>query len=329
MKHAVKHTIVVMLMCIAMLLCACTATSDAAATNDAAIHNMQRLYRSSSLVVVASCFRTHTDAAGESCADVKGERTVAGSLASSGDTLHCPSSAMKEGESYLLYLTTGDDVYQTEDVDRFSIVNDTPFRVEGDLVYASGAILDMAAIESDIANASRTVSVQLVSKYYRSVSSLSVGSDYIFIGRIKKFPKQQPMDFRSNDSGAIVENRLPASLISVEVYGSLKGGLNYGDNIQLVYCPAMCQDIIDAATLKPAACAEDKLPVPEEGGTYLFFLCKGPDEKQDYYFGVNPIQFMAELDDNNTISVGSANRAFNGYRTLDAVVKTIRKVLNG
>ena len=163
MKHAVKHTIVVMLMCIAMLLCACTATSDAAATNDAAIHNMQRLYRSSSLVVVASCFRTHTDAAGESCADVKVERPVAGSLASSGDTLHCPSSAMKEGESYLLYLTTGDDVYQTEDVDRFSIVNDTPFRVEGDLVYASGAILDMAAIESDIANASRTVSVQLVS----------------------------------------------------------------------------------------------------------------------------------------------------------------------
>lgn len=38
---------------------------------------------------------------------------------------------------------------------------------------------------------------------------------------------------------------------------------------------------------------------------------------------------MAELDGNNTISVGSANRAFNGYRTLDAVVKTIRRVLNG
>ena len=53
------------------------------------------------------------------------------------------------------------------------------------------------------------------------------------------------------------------------------------------------------------------------------------DEKQDYYFGVNPLQLMAQLDDNDRVNVDGANRALSSFRSLDAVVRNIRKALNG
>ena len=187
----------------------------------------------------------------------------------------------------------------------------------------------MSSIETAISQAGSIISVQSESLYYKNIAALSEGSDYIFIGRVKEAPAIKPMAFRSHENGATIENELPASLLTVEVYGSVKGSLKYGSEIQVVYCPTMAEGMIDASTLKPAACDPAKLPVPVEGDTYLFFLSKGPDEKQDYYFGVNPLQLMAQLDDNDCVNVDGANRALSSFRSLDAVVRNIRKALNG
>lgn len=330
-KIRAKHIIAMLLVLAAMAaLCACNAQqADVPLASEAEIYEMQRLYRSSSLVVVAKCLRTHTDASGNVCCDVSVERTVAGTLEHLGKTLHCPLGSMKEGEEYLLYLAQGDDVYQSEDMDSFKIVGNTAFRIKNDVVYVSGSVIDMSSIETAISQAGSIISVQSESLYYKNIAALSEGSDYIFIGRVKEAPAIKPMAFRSHENGATIENELPASLLTVEVYGSVKGSLKYGSEIQVVYCPTMAEGMIDASTLKPAACDPAKLPVPVEGDTYLFFLSKGPDEKQDYYFGVNPLQLMAQLDDNDRVNVDGANRALSSFRSLDAVVRNIRKALNG
>lgn len=330
-KIRAKHIIAMLLVLAAMVaLCACAAQQvNVPAASETDIHEMQRLYRSSSLVVVAKCLRTHTDAAGNVCCDVSVERTVAGTPEHLGKTLHCPLGSMKEGEEYLLYLAKGDDVYQSEDMDSFKIVGDTAFRIKNDVVYVSGSVIDMSSIETAISQAGSIISVQSESLYYKSIAALSEGSDYIFIGRVKEAPAIKPMAFRSHENGATIENEMPASMLTVEVFGSVKGTLKYGSEIRVVYCPSMAEGMIDASTLKPAACDQNKLPVPIEGETYLFFLTNGPDEKQEYYFGVNPLQFAAKLDSYDYIYVDGSNRALSGFRTLDAVVRNIKKTLNG
>ena len=78
-KIRAKHIIAMLLVLAAMVaLCACAAQQvNVPAASETDIHEMQRLYRSSSLVVVAKCLRTHTDASGNVCCDVSVERTVA------------------------------------------------------------------------------------------------------------------------------------------------------------------------------------------------------------------------------------------------------------
>lgn len=330
-KTGIKYMIALLWIALAMAaLCACAAQQvNVPAASETDIHEMQRLYRGSSLVVVAKCLRTHTDAAGNACCDVSIERTVAGTAEHGGETLHCPLGGMKEGESYLLYLAAGDDIYQSEDMDSYKIVGDTAFRIKNGVVYTSGSVMDISDIEAAISRVNSTISAPSESMYYKNISALSTGSDYIFIGRVKKAPAARPMAFRSHENGATIENKLPASLLTVEVYGSVKGALKYGSEIQVVYCPTMAESMIDASTLKPAACESDRLPAPNEGETYLFFLSKGPDDKQDYYFGVNPLQFAAKLDSCDGIYVDGSNRALSSFRSLDAVVRNIRKVLNG
>ena len=186
-KIRAKHIIAMLLVLAAMAaLCACNAQqADVPLASEAEIYEMQRLYRSSSLVVVAKCLRTHTDASGNTCCDVSVERTVAGTPEHLGKTLHCPLGSMKEGEEYLLYLAKGEDVYQSEDMDSFKIVGDTAFRIKNDVVYVSGSVIDMSSIETAISQAGSIISVQSESLYYKSIAALSEGSDYIFIGRVK------------------------------------------------------------------------------------------------------------------------------------------------
>lgn len=311
-------------------LCACSAQqAGIPLAAEADVYDMQRLYRNASLVVVAVCGRTHTAADGSACCDISIQSVVAGSLEGQRDIIHCPNGAMKTGESYLLYLTQGEDVYQSEDMDTFEIVGGKAFPIKNGVVSTGGSIISLATIQASISAESRVISAQSETFFYKNISALSLGSDYIFIGKVLAAPAVRPTAFRSNDNGAIIENELPAAILTVEAYGSIKGELKYGSQIEIVYCPAMADDMIDAATLKPAACAQDKLPTPQEGGIYIFFLAKGPDEKQNYYFGVNPLQFIAELDEADSIKAGSANRALNGYRSLDAVVRNIKKALNG
>lgn len=331
MKSSIKRiALLCALLFAALLLCSCgIETQDMPVASEADIYDMQRLYRNSSLVVVGSCYRIHTDADGNTCCDMKIERTIAGSLAEAEDTIHCKDSAMRIGTSYLVYLERGEDVYQSEDMDSFDIVDGAAYIVKNDVVYYNGSVIDIASVESGIQAENGVISAQAEMLYYKNLSALTQNSDYIFIGRVTDVPMQRLMSFRSNEDGATIENKMAASILSVDVYGSIKGELKYGSSINLVYCPMMVENMIDATTLKPTTFDFDKLPVPEEGQICLFFLMKGPDEKQEYVFGVNPLQFMVEIGDGDTVHVGSANRALSGYKSLDAVVRNIQKALNG
>ena len=99
------------------------------------------------------------------------------------------------------------------------------------------------------------------------------------------------------EMAAILSDRSAiAAMLRVEVYGSLKGTLRYGQSIPVVYCPALCDEMTDAATLQSLPYDALDAAAPKKDGICLFFLVNSPDPKQDMYFAVNPIQGFAALD---------------------------------
>lgn len=308
------------------LPCACTLPPKAPG-EEKALADMQRLYKSAALVVVGECLQTHLNGAGEQCGDIVVTQTVAGTAADPNDVLHCPNAQMKVGDKYLLYLANGEDVYQSEDSDGFVPVAGGVFKLDGDDILLENGTISLGDVKTDIQKANKVISARGESYYYKNINELSNQTDFIFIGKVRSVPVMEQTRFRSNDGGSVTENELSAAILDVEVYGSIKGTLAYGQTINLVYCPAMCQGIIDAATLRSAGIRERDIPVPSENGIYLFFLSKGPDEKQDYYFGINQAQFAVPLNKDNTIAAGAQNKALSAFRSLNAVVTIIKKAI--
>ncbi len=327
-----KNRLKLMAVLVAMLcfLSACTVFTSAPASDERLLSDAQRFYRGASAVVMGECVALHTNASGVPCCDLVVDQVLAGTAAGEDDIIHCTQGTMKEGETYLLYLGEGEDVHQSEDNDGYTLLTEAPLRVSqrGLVQFANGS-LSMEAITAAILQADSVVTIPSVSYYHKTISGLAQASEQIFIGRVVSVPAFTDMRFRSHEDGASVENTLPASLIEVEAYGSVKGALRYGERIKVVYCPAMCGDVIDAATLKPVTYDESRAPVPEKDGVYLFFLTSGPDAKQSYYFGVNPLQAIAKLDRSDSISVTYVNRALSGYRSLSLVIEMIKEAIKG
>lgn len=328
MKNKLK--LAALLVAVLCFFCACTALTSAPPGDERALADAQRIYRSASAVVMGQCIRVHTDSSGATCFDLVVDQVLAGSAAAQEDVIHCTQGSMKEGASYLLYLGKGEDVPQAEDSDGYILLTDAPLKVspEGTVEFSSGT-LTLSAITAGITEADQVVTMPSVSYYYKTIAGLAQASEQIFIGRVVSSPALRDMKFRSHEDGTSIENTLPASLLEVEAFGSIKGALRYGERIHLIYCPAMCGDVIDAASLKPVAYGEENAPVPQEDGVYLFFLISGPDAKQNYYFGINPLQVCAALDQSDTITVTYVNRALSGYRSLSLAVETIKKAING
>ena len=108
----------------------------------------------------------------------------------------------------------------------------------------------------------------------------------------------------------------------------MKGALNYGDTVELVYSPAMSANLVDAATLKAVSYGEENAPELEEDGVYLFFLMHSPDAKQTYRFSVNPMQGYVQVEPDDSVRVSYVNRALAGCRELGSLVWEIRSIMD-
>ena len=327
MKNNLK---LVALLCAVLLLlmCACSSVTGTKATDERIWSDAQRLYRDASLVVMGSCVRTHLNEEGIACYDLEVNDVLAGS-ASKGDLIHCTDGVMKESETYLLYLASDDaDVYYSENTANYTLLTDEPLPVTADgEVLFSGAKLSLREIRANISEQSSIVAAPSDLFYYKDLAALVNASSQIFIGRVADIPALTGTRFRADSASSTIENTLPASVIQVEAYGTLKGSLRYGEVIQVIYCPALCDEITDAATLKSLAYTAINATVPQEDGIYLFFLVHSPDAKQSYYFGVNPIQGLVELDSSDRVHVTYLNSALSGHYSLDALVRDIRSIV--
>lgn len=318
------------LMCVILLLLtsACTAMTGTKATDEKVWSDLQRIYRSASLVVTGKCVRSYLNENDATCYDLRVSSVIAGT-AVPGGLIHCTNGTMKEGETYLLYLIKNDSaVYYSEDTSDYQLVTDNPFPVTGgNEVDFDGTKLSLFEIIANISAQSSVVSAPSAAYYYKDLASLTNASDQIFIGRITDIPALTDTRFRSDAQGSTVENTLPASIMDVEVYGFIKGTLRYGQNIQVVYSPALNEELTDAATLKSFTYNTSNVVLPEKDGIYLFFLVNTPDAKQGYYFCVNPIQGFAALTEEDRIHVTYLNGALSSYYSLDALVRDIRSIV--
>lgn len=324
MRNRVVFSLAVLIL--ALLCCPCATLSGTAAAPAQSVSDALRLYRNSSLVVVGDCVAIHKDADGEQCYDLSITEVVAGN-ANAGDTIHLTQGTMKLDESYLLYLAASADVYHTEDMTGYTLLTDSPLSIADGRVSFEGATLSLSEIRSAFAAQENVITAPSEVYYYDGVSALANAAEEIFIGRINVISDSEDVSFRSTLGGSSVENTLSASMINVTAYGSIKGSLKYGDEIELVWCPSLSESMTNAATLQTVVCDEKELASPVRDGVYLFFLISNPDDKQTYYFGVNPVQAMSGLDTADQLHSSPANAALSGYNSLSLLVEDLKNAL--
>ena len=307
----------------AFVCCAC-ASPATVMTGDQAMAEMRAGYRDSSLIVSGECVRLHENADGVICSDVEISEVIAGS-ASIGDTIHCLSSDMWVDADYMLYLKSAGDVDHAEDDGNYSIVKS--LEIADESVSLSGVTIKYADLKRDIRDLSSVISSPASYYYYSDLASLCEAAEEIFIGTVSYEPDMADTNFRVAENGTTVEYTIPASLARITAFGSVKGGLKYGDTIRLVYAPATSADLIDAATLTSVSYNETNAPRLEPGRTYMFFLMHSPDDKQEYRFCVNPIQGYVAISE-ETLYVPGVNAALKPYIKLGELVTDIKAELS-
>ncbi len=317
-----KHLTIITLCaaCVAALIIGMVVPASGV-TGERFLSDARQSYRSASLVVSARCEDTFTAADGCIVSRVTVDEVLAGK-ANSGDLIHIQNQ-LTPGSEYLLYLDSGEEVHFAEDQHAYVSVSPEPFVIVEDAVEYGGSSLLLKEIKKDMAEMDKIITAHGAVYYHDSLDALKEASESIFIGRVASVSPLKNTRFRSQQGGSTVEKTTPASVVTLTVYGSVKGALGYGSTIQLMYIPQSAAGMTDGATLEPVSCSDDDIVQLAEGETYLFFLAEDPDAKQQYTFPVNPIQGWARMD-NDMLTYSAENHALEGYETLPQLVSDMR-----
>ena len=299
---------------IALLLLgtACTDDSIRASADSGLLAALRSAYRSASLVCIATCTGLSKNGEGVSFASLKINETLAGQPPEG--ELNCKTEDALIGADYVAYLSP--------DADAWLPVSLIAYHANEAALVQDEETLPLSALREDIALMQSVISAPADLLYYRSAEELLQASDAVFIGRVEQLPALEEKDFREVSGTGTVEHSRPASIVGVQVYGSLKGDLPYGGHISFVYSPAFAGDIVNASSLTAFPCAQSDVPALSQGVYYLFFLKNGPDLKQAYYFGVNPLQSHAALDQ-DTLLPAPKNEALSSYNELPALISAL------
>ncbi|MCE5236189.1 MAG: hypothetical protein ABFC62_07665 [Clostridiaceae bacterium] len=305
--------------------CAIPANVSRSQGDEHALTALKQSYRSASVVLRGVCVQTHTDLSGALCADVEVKEVLAGKTLTGG-IVHCVSGGLKEGGSYLLFLGQGADVHYSEDEPAYSVIESDAVEESGSSFKLKSTGITLTEIRKELRRLDAVIGAPATSYYYMSLGELAAAADEIFLGQVVQAPELTNTAFRSQEGGGTVEQELPASVARVSAYGAVKGALKYGDTVDLIYAPAMSADVVDAATLTATTYGESAVPPLKEGAVYLFFLVRGPDPKQSYYFSVNPFQGYVPVK-NDSLSVSYVNKALVPYAELAPLVRDVRAIL--
>ena len=318
-----KHiTIITLCAACAVALVIGMAIPASGVTGEKFLSDVRQSYRSASLVVSGICEDDFAGADGIIVSRVRVDEVIAG-RAQKGELIQIKDN-LEQGNEYLLYLNDGDEVHFAEDQHRYVSVSQEPFIIVGDNVEYGGSTHSLDDIKKDMAEMDRTVTAHGAVYSYNDIHALREASESIFIGRVVSVSPLKNTRFRSQEGGSTVEKTAPASVVTLTVYGSVKGAIGYGGSVQLMYIPQSVGGMTDGATLEPVSRSQEDILELTEGDTYLFFLAEDPDAKQDYVFPVNPIQGWVKVD-NDMLTASDANAALAGYETLPQLVSDMRK----
>lgn len=314
-----------------LFACACAApvTTDMASAErqEQALSDMRVQYRDSSLVLSGICDGNHTDASGETCYDITVTEVYAGN-AVVGDILHCAARPMQQGEEYMLFLSTGEDVPYAEDKIGYELVSEQLLHIQDSDIIWKGKPLSLTAFRDELTELSSVISAPAPVYMYDTFEDIVEAADEIFIGKVNALTPYQLRDISIRNGGSVEKAQYMAAIATVEAYGAMKGKLTYGQEIELVYCPEYVAAMLDAKTLQPEQYQAELAPQLAEGDVYVFFLISGPDGKQPYYFPVNPIQGYVGLQ-GDALRVGNGNRPLFGYQTLSSLAADIQQAMQG
>ncbi len=299
--------ITLLVLALSLLCCGCANEALSPSAESIVLSELRSSYRSASLIATAACTEALPDTLGTRCVKLRLSEILAG-RASAGEELICANNNMQAGNDYLVYLRYNDELGAYEPVtsglwnpaiDSASFNDDT---------------LALSELRNDIAQLQSVISAPSETLYYNELSILVDASDAVCIGRVLTAPALVETSFREDSNTATIEHSRPAAIVPVQVYGSIKGDLEYGETISFIYSPAYASDLVDATTLKAFSCSEADVPALSEG-YFLFFLRQGPDAKQNYYFGINPLQSHVSLEQDMLLAAES-NEALKPYSTL-------------
>lgn len=328
MKKALLSLTAALLAC--FLLCSCAVGTDVDAIDvnpdERVLQEARQLYHSAALVARGSCLFSHIDSEGRECFDMELNGIIAGD-AEPGDVLHCTGVPFEPGEEYLLYLGAGGDVFHTEDTAGYTLLYGEPLRiVDNEVLWNNSVRISIETLKRDAVQQNFIVNIPANFYYYRTLSGLVSAADELFIGRIRNISQWSPMTMRSVADGATVEKSVISSLVTIEALGSIKGKFKYSDTVVMVNTSEKIVDLMDSETLRSKDYAPYETLALKEGGIYLFFLKKGPDAKQTYYFPVNQIQGYVEIN-GEALSASLSNETFSGERALTPMVQRIQTAI--
>ncbi len=290
-------------------------------TGERFLSDARQSYRSASLVVSGFCEDTLTAADGCTVSRIRVDEVIAGK-AKQGDLLQVKNQ-LAQGSEYLLYLNYGDEVHFAEDQQDYVSVSSEPFIIVEDNVEYGGSSMSLEDIKKDMAELDKTITTHGAVYYYDNLNALMEASESIFIGRVESVSPLKNTRFRSQQGGSTVEKTAPASVVTLTVYGSVKGAYKYFSSVDMIYIPQSAGGMTDGTTLEPISRSQDDIIELNENDTYLFFLAEDPDAKQEGAFPVNPIQGWIKLDDDN-LTYSPANGALSGYETLPELISDMR-----
>ena len=275
-------------------------------------------YKQSSLVVLGNCTEVKPEK-DENHYTIQISEVIAGEVDSS-RAIQVAGKSLNAGNNYLLFLAA------IEDSSYYRIVNDSELRITADSVLWNGTWVNLKTVLSELYSFAATITIPGTTYFYTKLSDLTEAADAIFIGEVLDAPKIKKMNVKSQIDGAIVENAVEASVVKVVVYGTIKGNLKYGTTIKLVNIPSTASSMTDSKSLENVSMDTYSIINLANESTYMFFVQKTKDVKQDYYFPLNPIQGWI-LVDRDFVTVARFNTPLYGYKTLPLLVRDVKSSL--
>lgn len=229
---------------------------------------------------------------------------------------------MNVGERYLMYLELSGD----NEASAYNLLTKSALKLLDGKVKTGTVSVAYEEVLMDIRALMNVIAAPSELYYYHDIKSLTNSCDAIFIGSVTSLGDFDPVQFRSENNGASIQNTLLAAKADVEVYGAIKGNMKYGDKVTFIISPDMGGSMIDAQTLKTVGGSFGSIPQLMLSRTYVFFALRGPDSKQLYYYPINPVQGYVRIK-GEELWVNDSNELLAKYYALTPLVNDIKRAL--